>query len=805
MRYPRILAALTVPLSAVLLFPGVARAADDPLTVGAVQGSTTASPRTHRSPLAPPSGNSTSSTLYEVRGVVTQRRLARSSSGAAQNGFFIRSRLGTEDGDPTSSDGVFVFMGTFTSLIGGYVPTVGDEIVVRARVSEYFSMTQLSSASLVRVIESGVPAAEWPADAATPPADSAAADLFWERHEGMQLTVRDGSGVVAGRNVFSDTADAEIWLVDRDDPIMKRADPYARRVFRDPHPLDDDPARFDNGNGNRVLIGPMGVKATAGDSTVLLPPARTFDTLSGDATGGLYYAFNKYGIQPATVAFTPGADPSRNQPPRPADRGTQFAVSTYNVENLYDFRDDPFDGCDFLGNTGCPGVSPPFDYVPASAEEYESKLADLADQIVNRMHGPDIILAQEAEDQDICTVSGAALACGTTNDADGSPDTLQELALAIRGRGGPAYAAAFDRSGADARGIVAAFLYRTDRVSLAPPSAGDPVLGATPAVDYRGAPLPQNAEVSNPKTLNAVLPADVDRSTGVDGPNVYTRAPQVALFNVRAAPGSADTFRLWAISNHFSSGPDSRVGQRREQAAYGAAITTAIRAADGRARIAYGGDLNVFPRPDDPVPANPGDQLGPLYRAGLGNLWDDLVADVPASAYSYLFDGQAQTLDQLFVSDALHDDLVQVRAAHINADWAAEDDSNGSMGSSDHDPQIARFHSRAALSVADAAVDEGDSGDTPLTFPVRLSRPVNQPVTVCATALPGTALPLLDYELFVGCRTIPTGGTSTSFTVTVRGDRWREADERLRLAVGTLAAGIRTTDGTATGLIRNDD
>jgi uncharacterized protein len=135
-RYPRILAALAVPLSAVLLFPGVARAADEPLTVGAVQGSTTASPRTHRSPLAPPSGNTTSTTLYEVRGVVTQRTLARSSSGAAQNGFFLQSRLGTEDGDPTSSDGVFVFMGTFTSLIGGYVPTVGDEIVVRARVSE---------------------------------------------------------------------------------------------------------------------------------------------------------------------------------------------------------------------------------------------------------------------------------------------------------------------------------------------------------------------------------------------------------------------------------------------------------------------------------------------------------------------------------------------------------------------------------------------------------------------------------------------------------------------------------------------
>ena len=37
---------------------------------------------------------------------------------------------------------------------------------------------------------------------------------------------------------------------------------------------------------------------------------------------------------------------------------------------------------------------------------------------------------------------------------------------------------------------------------------------------------------------------------------------------------------MWAVSNHYSSAPDSRVGQRTEQAAYGAAIVTAIQAAD---------------------------------------------------------------------------------------------------------------------------------------------------------------------------------------------------------------------------------
>jgi hypothetical protein len=620
----------------------------------------------------------------------------------------------------------------------------------------------------------------------------------------MQLRVRDGAGAVSGRNVFSSTADSEIWVIDPEDPLMRRTDPYARRVFRDAHPLDDDPARFDNGNGNRILLGPMGVKATTGDSAALLPPAKTFDVLDGDAVGGLYYAFNKYGVQPATAAFTAGADPSTNAPPQPAARATEFAVSTYNVENLYDFRDDPFDGCDFLGNSGCPGVSPPFDYVPPTEDDYTSKLDDLADQITGRMHAPDLILAQEAEDQDICTVSGAALACGTTNDADGQPDTLQDLALTIQAAGGPAYAAAYDRSGADARGIVAAFLYRTDRLSLAPPSADDPVLGSAPQVEYRGTPLASNADVSNPKTLNAVLPADVDRTTGVDGGNIFTRAPQVALFDVQTGPGSAEHSQVWAISNHYSSGPDSRVGQRREQAAYGAAITTAIEATHHRARIAYGGDLNVFPRPDEPIPATPGDQLGPLYEAGLQNLWDDLVAEVPASAYSYVFDGQAQTLDQLFVNDALHDDLIQVRSAHINADWAAADEANGSMGSSDHDPQVARFQSRAALSVTDARVTEGDRGTTALAFPVTLSHPLSRPITVCATALSGTAWPIVDFEPMIECKTIAAGATGTTFTVAVRGDRRREPDETLTLRLGTFD-NVRPVDTSATGTIVDDD
>ncbi|MEV0429408.1 lamin tail domain-containing protein [Micromonospora sp. NPDC050495] len=782
------------------------------LSVGEVQGRTgdDENGRTDRSPLAPASGNGTSSALYDVRGVITQKSLTRSSAGADQWGFYLQSRIGTEDGDPLSADGIFVFMGSFTTLIGGYAPTVGDEVVLRGRVSEYFDQTQLSSASLVRKLDSGLDVdTAVRVNDAIPPAEAAAADRYWERHEGERMRVRSGSGVSAPRHIYASTADSEIYVVDREDPIMKRSDPYARRVFRDAHPLDDIPGTlFDNGNNQRILLGAGGVKATAGDSAALLPEARTFDTLTEDAYGAISYAFSKYSVQPEQLTLTGGVEPAENNPPQPADRNSEVAVATYNVENLYDYRDDPFDGCDFAGNSGCTGVSPPFDYVPASEAAYTERLGVEARQIVNDLHSPDLVLVQEAEDQDICTVADGKLACGDTNNADGAPDTIQELALTIAANGGPAYAAAYDRTGADARGITSAFLYRTDRLTLAEATATDPLLGSAPTVSYRSAALPSNADVQNPKAFNAVLPADVDRSTGVDGSNVYTRAVQLAKFTVAAAPGSAEHYTLWAASNHYSSGPDTRVGQRREQAAYGAAVVQAVEASDPHARVVYGGDLNVFPRPDDPIATGenptPSDQLGPLYQAGMHNLWDDLVADVPAAAYSYTFSGQAQTLDNLFVNDKLHSDLVQVRAAHINADYPTDAEGLGDRGASDHDPQVARFRSRASLSVADAAVVEGDKGNSTMTFTVTVSRPLSVPALICATTYGTTAQAGSDYDPYVGCKTLAAGQTSLTFPVTVRGDRKREADEQLKLYVAGVP-GLRLADVVGVGTIRNDD
>ena len=217
-------------------------------------------------------------------------------------------------------------------------------------------------------------------------------------------------------------------------------------------------------------------------------------------------------------------------------------------------RNNPFSGCDFAGNTGCPStgtpflsdVTPPYDYVPASDAAYQARLNDISLQIINDLHSPDILMVQEVENQDICSVTDGALVCDTTTDnPDGKPDVLQELALKIASNGGPTYDAACDRHSSDLRGIAPAFLYRTDRVQLVDP-AGDPVLGTNPALSYPGAAVPYDGDIVNPKTLNAVLPATFAAAETAK-PIGSSRARRMSDSSASTAPASASAVTVTSM------------------------------------------------------------------------------------------------------------------------------------------------------------------------------------------------------------------------------------------------------------------
>jgi hypothetical protein len=448
--------------------------------------------------------------------------------------------------------------------------------------------------------------------------------------------------------------------------------------------------------------------------------------------GGLNYTFSKYRIEISEQpTFAEGVDPAANNPPSVFDRSIHYTIADYNLENLYDYRDNPFSGCDFAGNSGCAkvapflaAVTPPYDYVPASDAIYQGRLNDIVLEIINDLHSPDILMVQEVENQDICTVTGGALTCGMIDNADGKPDVLQELALKIAANGGPSYDAAFDRNSSDLRGIAPAFLYRTDRVELLP-AAGDPVLGTTPVIDGYTA-VPYDSDVSNPKTFNAIYSGTGACETSW----VFPRAPDVGLFRIYSTSIGVGSYRdVYIINNHFKSGPDTCVAHRTEQAKYNAALVAYIQAANPDARIIVGGDLNVYPRPDD-IAYGASDQLGSLYTPGLGltNLWDVLVSQAPESAYSYVYLGMAQTLDQMFINQAMLTDLKEFRIAHINSDFPADYTGDVARGTSDHDPNVAAFiinDPPTAYAGGPYTVNEGNS----VTLTATGTDPEGQPLT----------------------------------------------------------------------------
>lgn len=714
------------------LFASSAYADIDIVHIGEVQGSIADGDTDFTSPLA-------GKTVY-VQGVVTQETL----DPAGNKGFFIQERADATDGDPLSSDGIFVFnnkYSTIRTLNGSPAQTelganwnvkVGDEIVVRAVVGTYFGNIQFSGGStfVYDVVESGLdPLAEIETVEVDPPDDAKASTEYFRRHLGMQLTVPAESVVTAGRDVYS--SGGEVWAM-RGDSEAAQQDGYAARAFRDAHPLDTAEGNFDDGNGYLFVMGDLGLRATEGTTETIIAPAKTYDVITEANTGGVYLSFAKYAIEVANdLALEGGLEPAENEPVEPAGR-KEVAISSYNIENLYDFRDNPNSECDFAGDPGCVdpedpegNVKPPYDYVPASFEEYQGQMERQAQQIVDDLQSPAILMTQEGEAQDVCSVNpewtadsslGAdRLVCDLVNTGDantggdGAPDSIQELALLVAEYGGPTYEVAGDLDAADTRGIMTGFMWRPELAELADVEDDDPVLGAAPAIDYPTAADEINADAENPKALNAALPQEVVdqcKSSGVfacNGFDVYSRPSQVGKFDLLDRRGKVVS-EIYLVNNHFSSGPNTRVLHRTEQANYLAAITSAILADDRKARVLAGGDFNVFPRPDDPFAegqtiagdwVGPSDQLAGMYEdSGLASLYDVMLECQPEAAYSYTYMGQTQTLDQMWGSPAVFKALEDVTSAHINADYPAdayefgEEPAYGAYGASDHDPTV---------------------------------------------------------------------------------------------------------------------
>ena len=616
----------------------------------------------------------------KVQGVIHQIIRWRTSSGHAVHAILIQNTPKHSDRNPKTSDGLFVYTGSYSSLplkdSGEYAAKVGDRITVQGEVDERYGQTELSDAVVLKV-ESGsflddvdvkevamLPTSEW--------------DRNWlfESLEGMRIQLPEGMVTLSGTHPNNRTGDQNLWAVLPTHPLAKREDPGSRRNYRPAHPLHAET----NTSGGHVVIGHLGAGAMTKDSGWnAMPMVYAGSTITDSLIGGVVYKWGEYVVHPNAIPEIEDAGPASSSLPDKAENDSGLRIAAYNVENLYDFQNDPFDDCDFAGDEGCPDVRKPFNYVPISDERYRQRVAAIAGQIVEDLHSPDILLIQEVEDQDIGVLTENGVIYGTTNNADGEIDALQELAIEIVSRGGPVYRIAIDRDGADYRGITCAWMYNPETVQRSSSENLHPLLTSKPPLSDSLTWMPLSKEASNPKAFNVEFQG-VD--SGASLTRVFSRPVQLMQFERKS-----DGQKIYLFNNHFSSGPNRRVERRTMQAKVNAELATKLMETDPEAWVIVGGDLNVFPRPDDPLDP-PSDQLGPLYRAGLFNVYDRVVKERPAEAYSYIYKGVVNTLDHFFLSPSAQAALSYAGYLKLNASAPEAFLWEKPIRASDHDPVV---------------------------------------------------------------------------------------------------------------------
>ncbi len=162
-------------LSLMLIFP-VPSAAQATITIHELQGAGTASPYDGQA--------------VRVEGIVT---------AIVSNGCFIQLPDTEADGDPLTSEGVFVYTGGMPSL------TVGDRVRVQGDVSEYFDLTEIGGSVDFEILSSGH---ELPQpvqlDATFPSPDQPWPCTDLERVEGMLVSIENGM-VCAGLDSYGKT------------------------------------------------------------------------------------------------------------------------------------------------------------------------------------------------------------------------------------------------------------------------------------------------------------------------------------------------------------------------------------------------------------------------------------------------------------------------------------------------------------------------------------------------------------------------------------------------------------------------
>jgi predicted extracellular nuclease len=378
------------------------------------------------------------------------------------------------------------------------------------------------------------------------------------------------------------------------------------------------------------------------------PDANVGDHFTGPAVGVVDYDFGNFEVDlTAPLTTVPdGVTPETTSAAGPKE----LSVATFNVENL-------------------------------GGNEEQAKYDALAGEIVNALKSPDILSLEEIQDSN-----------GATNDAVVDANvTLGRLRDAIVAAGGPTYSwrqinPVDDQDGGQPGGnIRVGFFFRADRgVTFVDRAGGDSTTPTGVATGPDGKPQ---------------LTLSPGRIEPANSAWTASRKPLAGEFMYRGQS-------FFVITNHFNSkgGDNPLFGrfqppvrgtevQRHQQAQLVNAFVDSILTVDDEANVVVLGDLNDFEFSET------------MSHLTAGGVLHPLMSTLPQDErYSYVFDGNSQSLDHVVVSDTLFANPFSFDPVHVNAEFANQ--------LSDHDPQVARFLVNTAPSLSAGgpyAVDEGSS------------------------------------------------------------------------------------------------
>jgi uncharacterized protein len=533
-------------------------------------------------------------------------------------GFYIQDPVG--DGDPETSDGIFIFNFNNDDV------NLGDAVRVSGMAGDFQGQTQISGVVTLLICDTDQTIE--PTEVHLPFPEPVDGVPYLERYEGMLVRLpqtlyvtehfqlgRFGQIVMS----FGDRLYQPTNLVEPGPAALAlQAQNDLNRII-----IDDE---LNNQNPDPILFGRGGNELTAsntlrgGDTAENIVGVMTF-TWAGNAASG-----NAYRVRPinALGGGVPDFQPANPRPNEPEDVGGTLKVAAFNVLNYF----NTFSGCTngvSGGPTDCRGADNQFEFDRQWPKTVDAILGMDVDvlgviEIENAGYGPDSAI------QDLVNRLNDATAPGTYAfvDADAETDEIDAL-------------------GTDA--IKVALLYRPANVT----------------------PVGQTAVLNTESFI-----------TGGDA-NPRNRATIAQAFEQNDS-GARFIVNVHHLKSKGSACEDPDLGDGQGNCAV--VRTNAVLelmewlytdpTGTGETDILIMGDLNSYAK-EDPIQA--------ILEFGFVNLAETLIGP---ESYSYVFDGQWGNLDYMLASPTLAAQVTGITEWHINADEPNVLDYNTNFKSANH-------------------------------------------------------------------------------------------------------------------------